>query len=190
MATQTYTSSGAQIAMGLKQEAWLTPAPSGARFNLSPIQKEISKRLNITVGLNKEYMMIEDDMSFMEDVFLKRQLPFPEYLVQCGYHSMTRELHENAEKNPGAASSLGKMMDKYGAHYSAKYEFPCKGGAVMKVSVISGMMFYSRKDAPYEIMGPIADEGDEDDSDDPLPYQTDEELMIYLAKMIDKAKEY
>jgi len=27
-------------------------------------------------------------------------------------------------------------------------------------------------------------------SDDPLPYQTDEDLMVYLAKLIAKAKEY
>lgn len=125
-------------------------------------------------------MMNEDDMSFMEDVFLKRQLPFPEYLVQCGYHPMSQGILESKDKE--------KMLGKYGLHYSAKYEFPCKGGAVMKVSVISGMMFYSRKDAPYEIMGPTV--GEDDGSGDPLAYQTDEDLMIYLAKIIDKAKEY
>jgi hypothetical protein len=170
--------------MGLKYEAWMTPQPFG-RTGLSIIQSEIAKRLDTSIDINKEYMMNEDDMSFMEDVFLKRQLPFPEYLVKCGYHPMTLELHEKVDQSPGA---LGKMMGKYGAHFSAKYEFPCKGGAVIKVSVISGMMFYSRKDAPYEIMGPTV--GEDDGSGDPLAYQTDEDLMIYLAKMIDKAKEY
>ena len=54
-------------------------------------------------------------------------------------------------------------------------------------SVISGMMFYSRINAPYEIMGPSERE---DDSGDPRGYQTEEDLMVYLAKLVSKAKEY
>jgi hypothetical protein len=161
--------------MSLKEDAWLRPQP------LCTIQKEINKRLNGIYDLVGDYMMIEDDMSFMEDVFLKRQLPFPEYLVECGYHHMSRELMESKSKD--------SMLDKYGHHYGAKYEIPCKGGALFKVSVISGMMFYSSKEAPYEIMGPSESDNDEDEKD-PLGYQTDEQLMIYLAKLIAKAKEY
>jgi hypothetical protein len=119
--------------------------------------------------------MGDDDMSFMEDVFLNRQLPFAEYLVECGYHPITL-----GDKVSGA---LHDMNRKYGMHFSAKYKIPCKGGAVFEVSVISGKMFYSRADAPYEVMGPDMD-------DDVLGNQTDEDLMVYLAKLIARAKEY
>ena len=121
-------------------------------------------------------------MSHMEDVFLNRQLPFAEYIVECGYHPMTQRY---LKCHPEKESALRDMMDKYGSHFSAKYEIPCEGGAVFNVSVISGMMFFSRIDAPYEIMGPR-----EDDSGDPRGYQTEEDLMVYLAKLVSKAKEY
>jgi len=128
--------------------------------------------------------MSEDDMSHMKDVFLNRQLPFAEYLVECGYHQMTqRYLNCHPEKE----SPLHDMMDKYGHHFYAKYQIPCKGGAVFEVSVISGMMFYSRINAPYEIMGPSVGE---ESADEPRGYQTDEDLMVYLAKLVSKAKEY
>jgi hypothetical protein len=132
----------------------------------------------------REYMMHEDDMSFMEPIFMNRQLPYPEYLTECGYHHVTRDVYTKSP-NEGA---MRDMLRKYGAHFHAKYQIPCKGGAVFNVSVISGMMFYSRTDAPYEISGPT--ERDEDDNSDPLPYQTDEDLMLYLAKLIAKAEEY
>jgi hypothetical protein len=163
--------------MSLKEEAWFYSYDGSLR----PIQKEMAERVNSKFGHKKEYLMVEDDMSFMKDAFLNRQLPFPEYLVECGYHHMSRELMESKIKDT--------MLNKYGHHFMAKYEIPCKGGAIFKVSVISGMMFYSRKDAPYEIMGPSESDNDEDEKD-PLGYQTDEQLMIYLAKLIAKAKEY
>ena len=125
--------------------------------------------------------MADDDMSHMKDVFLNRQLPFAEYLVECGYHHMSREWMDNP------SGAVGNMMEKYGYHFSAKYEIPCAGGAVFNVSVISGKMFYSRIDAPYEIMGPSERD---DDGSDPRAYQTEEDLMVYLAKLVSKAKEY
>lgn len=129
--------------------------------------------------------MTGENMNHMEDVFLNRQLPFVEYIVECGYHPMTqRYLNCHPEKE----SALRDMMDKYGSHFSAKYQIPCEGGAVFEVSVISGMMFYSRIDAPYEIMGPSVSV--HDDSGDPRGYQTEEDLMVYLAKLVSKAKEY
>jgi hypothetical protein len=144
--------------------------------------------------LRRMYQMIEDDMSHMEGVFLQRQLPFKEYIVESNYHSMTREIIDKtcaAETTPDAqshkASALRNMMEKYGLHFQAKYVIPCKGGAVFNVSVISGKMFYSRIDAPYEIMGPSAGE---EDGDDPRGYQTEEDLMVYLAKLVSKAEEY
>ena len=137
--------------------------------------------------------MIEDDMSFMEPVFMEKQLPFPEYIVKSGYHSMTQEVINkyndplNNKDHETKRSALEAMLTKYGKHFSAQYKIPCKGGASISVSVISGKMFYSKIEAPYEIMGVALD----DDTDgEPLPYQTDEQLMIYLAKVIAKAQEY
>jgi hypothetical protein len=157
--------------------------------------KEVHKRFTV----NKEYAMIEDDMSFMEPIFRERKLPFPEYLTHCGYHPMTQEImvkmydQANMEKeqdHEGEAkqSALEGMMDKYGKHFSASYRFPCKGGASISVSVISGKMFYSRNDAPYEIMGVALEDGQS--GDEPMPYQTDEQLMIYLAKVLAHSQEY
>jgi hypothetical protein len=46
------------------------------------------------------------------------------------------------------------------------------------VSVISGNMFYCRPDAPYEVR--VIGMND----DEPRGYQTDEDLMILLAKLV------
>ncbi len=101
-------------------------------------------------------MSWHDDMSFMVAVFMpidrdRPALPYDEFIVEGGRHPRLQER---------------------GDHFYAKYEFP--NGK--KVSVISGSMFYSRIDAPYEVMF--------EDEDEPYGYQTDEELMILLAKAI------
>jgi len=139
--------------------------------------------------------MTEDDMSFMEPIFMERRLPFAEYLERSGYHPMTQEIlnkqeftTEEAHEGIPKISALKGMMDKYGLHFAASYRFPCKGGASISISVISGKMFYSSVDAPYEIMGVALDEGE--DGGEPMPYQTDEQLMIYLAKVIAHSQEY
>jgi hypothetical protein len=105
-------------------------------------------------------MSYGDDMSHMVAVFVpvgrdKPALPYDEFITEGGFHPSS--FAESAE---------------YGRHFYAKYEFP--NGK--KVSVICGGMFYSRTDAPYEVMF--------EDEDDPHGYQTDEELMILLAKEI------
>jgi hypothetical protein len=105
-------------------------------------------------------MSYGDDMSHMEAVFLpidrdRPSLPYDEFITESGRHPIGVEL-----------------VGKHGGHFYAKYEFP--NGK--KVSVVCGGMFYSRIDAPYEVMF--------DDEDDPHGYQTDEELMILLAKAI------
>ena len=100
----------------------------------------------------------------MDDAFMKRQLPFAEYLTECGEHPMQAG-YTNAQK--------GKPFPK---HYSAKYFFPDNG---IEVSVIHGMLFHCSPDAPYEIMvtqGERKQQG-------PFEYQTDEELYILLAKI-------
>lgn len=104
--------------------------------------------------------MRKDDMTHMEAVFLpidrdKPSLPYDEFIVEGGHHPSLQER---------------------GDHFYAKYEFP--NGK--KVSVVCGSMFYSRIDAPYEVMF--------DDEDDPHGYQTDEDLMILLAKAIGDTK--
>jgi hypothetical protein len=62
-------------------------------------------------------------------------------------------------------------VKEMGGHYFARYEFP--NGT--SVSVVCGQLFYSRIEAPYEVRI---------DVDEPHGYQTDEDLMILLAKAI------
>jgi hypothetical protein len=108
------------------------------------------------------FRMHRDDMTHMEAVFLpidrdRPALPYDEFIVNSGRHPN------------------GTFEKKLGGHYYAKYEFP--NGR--KVSVVCGQLFYSRIDAPYEVMF--------EDEDEPHGYQTDEELMILLAKAIGDA---
>ena len=105
-------------------------------------------------------MSYGSDMSHMVSVFMpidrdRPALPYDEFIVEGGRH-------------PTAIAE----DPKYGGHFYAKYKFP--NGR--EVSVICGQMFYSRIDAPYEVMF--------DDEDEPHGYQTDEDLMILLAKAI------
>jgi len=113
-------------------------------------------------------MSYGDDMSHMVSVFVpidrdKPCLPYDEFITEGGLHP---SVFANDPKYGGPNDP------KYGGHFYAKYKFPNGKG----VSVICGQMFYSRIDAPYEVMF--------DDEDDPYGYQTDEELMILLAKAI------
>jgi hypothetical protein len=105
---------------------------------------------------------MRDDMSFMEAVFLptgrdKPSLPYDEFIVDSGRHP------------------IGDLEGKIGGHYFARYEFPNS----TSVSVVCGQLFYSTIDAPYEVRV--------DGDDEPRGYQTDEELMIILAKTIGDA---
>ena len=111
-------------------------------------------------------MVIREDMSFMEAVFKpinrnKPSLPYDEFIVDWGEHPLGQ-----GEKS------------KIGGHYFAKYVFP--NGK--QVSVVCGQLFYSTVDAPYEVWVTGADKKSE--TDDPLGFQTDEDLMILLAKAI------
>jgi len=104
-------------------------------------------------------MSYGDDMTHMEAVFLpidrdRPALPYDEFIVEGGRHPIG-----------------GDIESKVGGHYYARYEFP-NGRAV---SVVCGQLFYSTIDAPYEVRL---------DGEDPEGYQTDEELMILLAKAI------
>ena len=106
------------------------------------------------------FKMTQNDMSHMEAVFLpidrdRPSLPYDEFIVDGGRHPI----------------GVG-LVGKHGGHFYAKYKFP--NGK--EVSVVCGSMFYSRIDAPYEVMF--------DDDDEPHGYQTDEDLMILLAKAI------
>ena len=119
-------------------------------------RQDLSNFLTKHAVAKGSFRMHRDDMSHMEAVFLpidrdKPCLPYDEFIVDSGRHPRLLE---------------------HGDHFYAKYVFP--NGK--KVSVISGSMFYSRIDAPYEVMF--------EDEDEPHGYQTDEELMILLAKAI------
>jgi len=105
-------------------------------------------------------MMYGNDMSHMEAVFLpidrdRPALPYDEFIVDGGRHPIG-----------------GDIESKVGGHYYARYEFP--NGRT--VSVVCGQLFYSQINAPYEVRV--------DGEDEPHGYQTDEELMILLAKAI------
>ena len=102
---------------------------------------------------------MSDDMSHMAAVFTpidrdRPALPYDEFIVAGGRHR------------------AGGFDDRVGGHFYAKYKFP--NGK--EVSVVCGRLFYSRIDAPYEVMF--------DDDGEPHGYQTDEDLMILLAKAI------
>ena len=111
-------------------------------------------------------MVIREDMTFMEAVFKpmsrdKPSLPYDEFITEWGEHPLGQ----------GEKSKVGK-------HFFARYEFP--NGK--QVSVVCGQLFYSTVDAPYEVWVTGADKKSE--TDDPLGFQTDEDLMILLAKAI------
>ena len=173
----------------LKQIMWLKMGlphePEDYSKHTDPMYAECAKRifprLKGQITLARRYAMTDDDMSFMREVFIpdpqsneKPKLPFNQYITEWGLHPMSQGDVDGA---------MFKMGEKYGESFQCRYSIPCSGGAVFNVSVISGKMFYSRKDAPYEIMGPDMD-------GDVLSYQTDEDLMVYLAKLVAKAKEY
>lgn len=85
-------------------------------------------------------------------------LPFAEYVIKHGKHP------------------LAAMHDAKWAHsYMARYEFP--NGHI--VSIVSGTLFYCRDNAPYEIMWETTDE----EGDGVQGYVTDEQLMLFLAKV-------
>jgi hypothetical protein len=127
------------------------------------------------------------EFDHMQEVFLpdkhgdeKPRLPFSEYIVEWGYHPM----YESALQNPDGIMS--QMARKNGKSFRAIYSIPCKGGAMMKVSVVCGATMHCSANAPYEVDMPNIWQN----SEDPFGYQTDEDLMILLAKLIAYAKEY
>lgn len=129
--------------------------------------------------------MHEDDMSFMREVFMpdahgneKPRLPFNQYIYQWGLHPISRDF---SKTDP--TSALAEMHRKYGDSFACKYRIPRPDGTVVELSVISGMMFYCRTDAPYEVMV-----YDDRKDNDPLPYQTDEDLMVLIAKLLGETK--
>lgn len=114
-------------------------------------------------------MVIREDMTFMKAVFQpinrnKPSLPYDEFIVDWGEHPISS----------GEKSKVGK-------HFFTKYEFP--NGA--KVSVVCGQLFHCTVNAPYEVWVQNAD--GTHSTEDPLGFQTDEDLMILLAKAIGDA---
>ena len=131
--------------------------------------------------------MHDDDMSFMREVFMpdahgneKPRLPFNKYIYEWGFHPMSPEVMAEGD-NSGA---LAKMRKKYGDSFMCKYKVPRPDGTVTELSVICGMMFYCRTDAPYEVMV-----YDNREDHEPFGYQTDEDLMLLIAKLLNQTGE-
>jgi hypothetical protein len=173
----------------LKQLMWLKIG-LGEKEDYSdytdPFYAECAKRMfprqKGQITLTRSYSMNDDDMSFMREVFMpdtqgndKPKLPFNQYIVEWGLHRVSQEVNTAT----GGGGALADMRRKYGNHFQCRYSIPRPDGEPIKVSVISGMMFYSRKDAPYEVM---IDGG----SDRHMAYQTDEDLMLLLAKLLNE----
>ena len=89
--------------------------------------KEVFKRAtfkgNQSADLSRSYLMIEDDMSFMEPIFREGKLPFAEYLVTSGYHPMTQEIlsrktqdFTDEEAHEGAAKLSEEVLVVAGDH--------------------------------------------------------------------------
>lgn len=182
----------------IKTKLWLSIGLNNeARFGERPYQKEAEQRMlpripDNTVkpdffNLRRKYQMHEDDMTFMKEVFMpddqgntKPKLPFNQYIVKWGYHPLTLEAMQKHEADQEPRSAMSDMRRKYGDHYQVEYSIPRPDGTATKVSVISGIMFYSREKEPYEVM--VYDTAST--YDDPLPYQTDEQLMLLIAKLL------
>ena len=114
-------------------------------------------------------MVIREDMSFMEAVFQpinrnKPSLPYDEFITEWGEH-------------PASQS----FSSKIGKHFFARYNFP--NGK--EVSVVCGQLFYSTVEAPYEVW--VTGAEGKGETEDPLGFQTDEDLMLLLAKAIGDA---
>ena len=135
--------------------------------------------------LRSSIPMHEDDMTHMADVFLNRQLPYAEYLTESGLHPITKNENKAIAEGRDDSGALAKMRRKYGDHFIARYSVPRPNGKFTELSVISGMMFYSRRDAPYEIM--MYENGKKRDNE-PIGYQTDEDLMILIAKLLGESE--
>jgi hypothetical protein len=176
----------------LKQLMWLKIGlphePEDYSKHTDPFYAECAKRMfprqKGQITLTRRYAMQEDDMSFMREVFMpdtqgneKPKLPFSQYITEWGLHRMSQEV------NATEGGAMADMRRKYGNHFQCRYSIPRTGGAVSNVSVICGMMFYSRKDAPYEVMV-------DGDNDYHLPYQTDEDLMLLIAKLLNEGESH
>ena len=168
-----------------KNNLWVEAAVKGlTRPSKNSYQLEVVKRmeqLNTLEGvseLDKRWgytAMMDDDMSYMREVFMpdehgneKPRLPYNEFIYEWGLHPVSQ----------GKGEALADMHRKYGDHFLCRYRVPCPDGKVVTLSVITGMMFYSRRNEPYEIMV------HEREGNDPLAYQTDEDLMLLIAKLL------
>jgi hypothetical protein len=148
-------------------------------FGDNPWAEEVNKRISQTSKYWEVYMAREDDMEFMREVFmpdkdgnLKPLLPFAHYIYEWGEHPIMHEMRD-------------KDRSKYGSSFFAQYRVPRPDGTLTGISVVCGHYFYSRKDAPYEIL--IINEPDGND-DEPMGYRTDEDLMLLIAQLLNEGE--
>lgn len=145
-------------------------------FGENPYAEIVNKRISAKSKDWDNYMSREDDMEFMREVFmpdkdgnLKPLLPFAQYIYEWGEHPVMREM-DSAYK------------DKYGSSFFARYNVPRPDGSLTGISVVCGSYFYSRRDAPYEVLVNVPDGND----DEPFGYQTDEDLMMLVARLLNE----
>ena len=138
----------------------------------NPYAEEVNKRISAKTKDWDNYMSKEDNMDFMREVFmpdkwgnLKPLLPFAKYITKWGEHPVMEQM--------GSADRA-----RHGSSFRAEDNVPRPDGTLTGISVVCGSYFYSRKDAPYEILV-IGD-------DEPLGYQTDEDLMLLIAKLLNE----
>ena len=102
----------------------------------------------------------------MRELFMTPSLPFKEYIVEHGLHRITKSVSLNGEE--------GILKD----HFYADYLFP---NQLVSVSLIHGPLFHCSVEQPYEWMVSDIASGRQEE---PTGYQTDEDLYIFLTKVI------
>jgi hypothetical protein len=142
----------------------------------NPYAEEVNKRISAKTKDWDNYMSKEDDMEFMREVFMpdvqgdeRPKLPFSKYIYDWGEHPLMEQM-DSADRA------------RHGSSFFARYTIPRPDGTLTGISVVCGSYFYSRKDAPYEVLL-IADDGNDNE---PLGYQTDEDLMMFIAKLLNE----
>ena len=113
---------------------------------------------------------------------MKHELPFKEFIVLDKIHEIGE--HDIKSELKSLALNFGELDSR-----RVRYEFPNGYGA----SVIMGELFHTSKEGPYEIgllhHGKLDYTALGGDTNDVLSFQTDADLMIVLAKLMDLPKE-
>jgi hypothetical protein len=102
----------------------------------------------------------------MRELFMTPSLPFKEYIVEHGLHHITQ------------SKSVNGKDETLADHFYADYLFPDQ---LVSVSLIHGPLFHCSLEQPYEWRASDLSRGKQEE---PIGYQTDEDLYIFLTKVI------